>query len=202
MTSEEKIQQARRHARIRRVKQFLKWMPRRSNVDRYPVLKWFSKATRARPYLWSFRAPQVSPALYAGAIIAFLPLMGIQILVAFAAAIFLRANLPIAVGLQAITNPISAGFIYLSTYRIGRSLMEFFHVGTDLNPVVKGFNATLVGGVVVGAFLGGVLDLLYRAGAREAAKHQQRVVRTEKPLPPVPHTDREKSPEPEIPSAR
>lgn len=152
-------------------------MPRRSNVDRYPVLKWFASAARKRPYLWSFKVPQVSPALYVGSVIAFLPLMGVQIVLGFGAALLLRANLPIMVGLQGISNPFTIPFLYPIYFFIGKNLMEFLGIGRDLNPIMSPLHATFLGGAIVGLMAGAVLDLLYRGGARgvkTAAEHHRK----------------------------
>src|SRR3546814_6139453 len=34
----------------------LRPLPRRANVSRYPVIKWFAGLARRLPFLWSFRA--------------------------------------------------------------------------------------------------------------------------------------------------
>lgn len=170
MTSDEKRIRTLRHARIRRVKQFLKWMPRKANLDRYPVLKWFSKAARKRPYLWSFKVSSCTPAFYFGALIAFMPLMGVQIILALLAAIFLRANLPITVGLQAISNPLTITLLYPLNFLIGRKTMELFGIGSELNYLMTGINALFVGGVILGLAVGGALDLSYRLMVHEAGK--------------------------------
>jgi uncharacterized protein len=174
VTADEKRSRIRRHARIRRVKQLLKWMPRRSNLDRYPVLKWFAKAARKRPYLWSFKVPSCTPAFYFGSLIAFMPLMGVQILLAFVAAIFLRANLPIMVGLQGISNPLTIPFLYPLYFIMGRRTMEFLGMGLELNPIVGGMHATFLGGAIVGLAAGVTLDLFYRFMVFEARKHSLR----------------------------
>lgn len=184
-------------------------MPRRSNVDRYPVLKWFAKAARARPYLWSFKAAQVSPALYAGCIVAFLPLMGVQIILALGLALVLRANLPIAVGLQAISNPLTIPVLYPIYFFLGRQTMTFFGIGREFHPIMNNLHATFLGGVIVGLLVGAILDLLYRLGARgvrTAAEHHRNAIRSS--LSEAGQStgknirNEDKSPGPEIPSAR
>lgn len=170
VTSDEKKLRMLRHARIRRVKQILKWMPRRANLDRYPILKWFAKTARKRPYLWSFRVSSCTPAFYFGSLIAFLPLMGVQVVLALAAAIFLRANLPITIGLQAISNPVTIAFLYPLCFLIGRKTMNLFGMGADLNPILSGMHATFLGGVMLGLTVGATLDLLYRLMVHEASK--------------------------------
>ena len=58
-------------------------LPRRSNIHRYPILKWFSKFAYDRSYLWSFRSRTIVPALFWGVWIAMLPIVGVQMLVVF-----------------------------------------------------------------------------------------------------------------------
>ncbi len=145
-------------------------MPRKANLDRYPVLKWFAAFARARPFLWSFKVSSCTPAFYAGSFIAFLPLMGVQIILALGAAIFLRANLPILVGLQAISNPFTIPFLYAFYYMVGKRVMSFLGVGLELNPLLGGFHATFLGGAIVGLLVGAVLDLLYRLTIYETRK--------------------------------
>lgn len=192
VTSDESKLQMLRHARIRRVKQLLKWLPRKANLERYPILKWFAKAARRRPYLWSFKVSNCTPAFYFGSLIACMPLMGIQIVFAFAAALFLRANLPITIGLQAISNPLTITILYPLNFMIGRRLMDFFGIGIGLNPIMGGMHAVFVGGVVLGLALGAVLDLLYRFMAHEAAKFN--LARTPRPPSAIPGESRGEEP--------
>ena len=77
-----------------------------------PVLRWFADKARKHPYLWSFRKREVSLALYPGFVIAFLPIVGIQFILAFASAWVLRANLPVMMGTQLVTNLATMWAIY------------------------------------------------------------------------------------------
>jgi hypothetical protein len=67
-----------RHKRIRLVKRLLRPLPRRTNIHRYPVLKWFGEAARKRAYLWSFRVGAMTPAFYVGSLLTLQPLIGVQ----------------------------------------------------------------------------------------------------------------------------
>ena len=111
--------------RFRRIRRFKKWMrplPRRSNVHRYPVLKWFSK-DGLRPFLpLVLPGNAILPAIFSGMWIALLPIVGIQMLVVFFIALWVRANLPVIVALQWISNPFTVGPIYFADYKIGLSL--------------------------------------------------------------------------------
>ena len=108
-----------RFKRIRRLKRWMRPLPRRSNIHKYPVLKWFASTAYKRSYLWSFKGNSIKPAVFWGLIVSFSPLVGIQMLVVFFLALFLRANLPLIVALQWISNPLTMGPIYFADYKIG-----------------------------------------------------------------------------------
>jgi uncharacterized protein (DUF2062 family) len=173
-----------RHQRhLRWARRLLKYMPRRSNVHRYPGLSWAGSFARKRMYLWSFRYREVAIALYAGCIVSFLPIMGIQIPVALALALLLRANLPVFVGLQFITNWVTAVPIYYVCYDVGRIVLKLFggHVealgkeqlrlfieqaaaqdwAANGGMLLRVFLVTSLGGAIIGSFVGTILDRIY-----------------------------------------
>jgi uncharacterized protein len=194
-----------RATRVKRVKWLLRRLPRRSNLHTYPVVRWFAEAARSRPYLWSFKPQQVRPAIYAGAVIAFLPVYGLQILLALWAAMLLRTNLAVTSALQFITNPLTAGPVYYFCYRIGRWLIDLTGAGEGLTSFGTRMNALVLGGIVVGLMVGFVVDMLYRFVLYDArvikARHEAAVVRLAaaprpapaelRPLPAEPSHDRE-----------
>lgn len=151
-----------RHERRRRFKRFLRPLPRRANIHRYPILKVFTRHVRNRPYLWSFRQEKVSVACYAGSILATLPLYGFQIPLALLAAVAFRANLPVIVAIQFITNPITMAPLYLTTHKIGSWLIESTGSTAHGSRVGEAAYALVVGGICLGLALGFVLDLVYR----------------------------------------
>ncbi|MDE0768046.1 MAG: DUF2062 domain-containing protein [Opitutaceae bacterium] len=153
---------ARRHVRIRRAKQFLRPLPRKATIHRWPVLKWFAKTARKRPHLWSFRTREVSIALYLGFVIALLPLFGIQFLLAIGAALTLRANLPVIMGAQLLTNPATFFLIYPAIGALGSQLIKL--VGLEPMDSVVGHSvySLVVGGVVVGITIAFAFDMAYR----------------------------------------
>lgn len=179
-----------RHLRIRRVKRLLRPLPRRANVHRYPVLKWFSQTARARSYLWSFRPRYVVRALYAGCILAMLPVYGFQLLLAFIVALGLRANLMLMVALVLITNPVTFVPLYAADFAVGdwflrlftdapefkvmewiKKIPEFFESPSAYLAYLqeKGvasklpyfFGALTVGGLVLGTLMGAVSHGIY-----------------------------------------
>jgi len=173
-----------RHLRelIRRrgfARRLLRPLPRRANVARYPVIKWFAEHASKRPFLWSFKREHVLPALYGGAILAFLPLFGVQFLAAFGAALLLRCNLTITVGLQFITNPFTLLPIYGFTGYIGTSVMRMLGLGGELGFLLGGANALVVGGIIVGVSVALLADIAWRIAAWEARRFRARMAQLE-----------------------
>ena len=161
--------------RRRRLRRLLRPLPRRSNLHRYPIIKWFAEHARKRPFLWSFKRAQVLPALYWGSVISLLPLYGLQVVIALAAALAFRGNLTIMVALQFITNPLTVVPIYATTAWTGASLMRLLHVGEHLPTAVFYANALFIGGVVVGLIVALVADLLWRFIAWESRQFKARL---------------------------
>jgi hypothetical protein len=161
------LRQHRRRALLRRL---LRHLPRRDNAHRYPVIRWFGEHARQRPYLWSFKRPQIVPALYAGWVISLLPIYGAQILVAFAAALLFRANLTVTVALQFVTNPLTIVPVYAFTGWIGTLIMDGMGIGGDLPVAMYYANALMVGGFAVGLLAAFASDLLWRFAAWEAKR--------------------------------
>jgi uncharacterized protein len=170
---------ARRSARKGRVRRLLRRLPHRTNIGRYPVVRWFAEAARRRPYLWSFQTGEVRRALYVGAVIAFLPLYGLQLFLAFWAAVLLRANLPVTCGLQLATNPVTVGPAYLLAYRVGIAIIEGLEVGEGLTPMGTRINALFLGGTLLGLGCALLLDLAYRFAVWEAGRLRERHRRAE-----------------------
>jgi uncharacterized protein (DUF2062 family) len=133
----------------------------------------FAIFARKRAYLWRFQRSFVIPSLYVGSILAFLPFYGLQIPLAFGAALIVRANLPVMIGLQLITNPLTAAPIYIFTYKVGRLLLEHLSVGTgDQQMIGQTANSLMVGGVVSGLLFASVLDVVSRVLAYRAKREE------------------------------
>jgi hypothetical protein len=188
MPTEFERHRRRHHARKRRVKWLLKKLPRKTNLTRYPVIKWFADAARQRPYLWSFKLEHVRPAFYAGAVIGVIP-VPMQTLFAFFAMLAFRGNLPIAVALQFTSNPFTFLPLYWATYTTGHLMVGWLLPNVSNYGFTEAFGqvtegnftgawdvmlAFVLGGVVVGLALGFLLELLWRFGAWEARQFKAR----------------------------
>ncbi len=122
-----------RYARIRRVKKLLRPMPRRTNLHKYPVIKWFANYARKCSYIWSFKRANVISAIYLGWIIALIPMYGLQMLTAFILCLPFRANCLVAMALQWITNPLSIPFIMVGQYMLGDYIIvKFFNASESV----------------------------------------------------------------------
>lgn len=195
MTVEEHELREKARNHIRRVKRWLRPLPRRSNIHRYPVLKLFASSARKRPYLWSFRTENALPAIYGGCLLALQPLYGIQILLAVVLAIWLKANLPILFSLQLISNPLTVWPIWFACYEVGRNVLMLFKVealplrryelqvvldnfasgdwGSNLDRMASVFGVTALGATIVGLFFGVVLSIAYKIiASRSLASYQ------------------------------
>lgn len=160
--------------RRRRLRRVLRVLPRRANVGRYPVIRRFAEAARARPYLWSFKREHVWPALYVGSVLAFMPTYGLQIFLALFAAMLVRANLTVMVALQMITNPLTIAPLYLLTHEIGQWLIARTGYGAGDAGIASSMNALVLGGVVVGFATALLLDVAWRFLAWEARRFAAR----------------------------
>lgn len=159
--------------RRRRIRRWLKPLPRKANVAHYPIVKWFYRFIHKKPELWSFKNAPVVRAIYLGSLLAYLPSYGAQILLASLVAFFARANLTVIVALQMITNPLSAAPIYIATYAIGNKFISVFHLGSN-NLIFDSALALIYGGLILGLFTALVLHGLWIFGRYEAAQFRQK----------------------------
>jgi uncharacterized protein (DUF2062 family) len=164
-------------ARRRWLRRLLRPLPRRANIKRYPVIKWFAERAARRPDLWSFKRQHVMRAIYVGSILSLLPLYGVQFALAALAALLLRANLTITIALQMLTNPFTVLPIYGFTAWLGSQSMRWLGIGAELPAPMFYAQALLIGGVIAGLGLAVLCDGLWRFAAWEAKRFRARHVR-------------------------
>jgi len=149
-------------------------------LRRFPVLSRFAHLIKARPYLWSYHRDKVVPAILLGSIVAFLPIVGIQLFVALALAIILKANLPILAALQFISNPFTLVPIYLANYHVGNFTLNM--VGINLKATdgpwgaFQSIHATMLGGLIIGIAVGLALYGIYHT--RAVFRENRRLIRS------------------------
>ena len=86
------------------------------------ILKWFAPQL-ADPRLWHFNRHSLNKAVYIGVLSAFFPLPG-QMLLALIGALIFRANVPMALGLTWITNPVTSLPVFYAGYYIGAKILD------------------------------------------------------------------------------
>lgn len=105
-------------------------MPRRffRRVSRSYLRKerpWYLKpfdALFAHPTFFSVSRRSIAGAIWIGLFIGFLPIPG-QTVLGILAALLLRVNVPIAAVTTWVTNPVTMGPIFFSTYSLGRMIL-------------------------------------------------------------------------------
>ncbi len=96
---------------------FKRFAPSRDKIKEHKHLKIFGELLHD-PNLWHMNRRSVSGAFAVGLFIAWVPLP-IQMILAAAAAIYFRTNLPISVALVWVTNPITVPPMFYFAYMVG-----------------------------------------------------------------------------------
>jgi len=103
-------------------KLFKRWAPDPHKIRTNPALK-FLGVLLHDPNLFHLNRHSVSVAFFVGLFIAFLPIPGHIPLAALSALLF-RCNLPIAVALVWISNPLTIPFIFYAAYKVGAAILN------------------------------------------------------------------------------
>ncbi len=119
-------------------------------------------------------------ALFWGIWISMLPIVGIQMIVVFFVSLLVRANLPLIIALQWISNPLTMGPIYFADYKIGMILINLMGLKYPKNNLLSRnydwsefsmkellrlldtFPPMFLGGSVLGIFMGVFAVFLYK----------------------------------------
>ena len=105
------------------LKKILKrYLPQKEHIHQHRILRIFGKLLHDG-HLWHLNRRTVPRAVAIGLFCAFLPIP-FQMALACALAIVLRANIPIAMFLVWLTNPITIPPIFYSCYKVGAFLMQ------------------------------------------------------------------------------
>ena len=113
------------------------------------------------PNLWHINRHSTSLAFFVGLFVAFMPIPSQMVLASFLS-IWLRCNLPIAVGLCWITNPVTMGPIFWFTYKLGALVLgesaqaQSFEISVEwlTNGLLLIWQPLLLGSVISGFFFG------------------------------------------------
>ena len=145
-----------------------RYLPAPTSLKEHRHLRFLGSAL-GNPNLWQLNRRSAAAAFFIGVFVAFIP-MPFQMVLAACLAITFRCNLPLAVALVWITNPVTMPAIFYFTYKIGCFILHtpVSDVSTDLT--VQGLGAELarvwkplyLGSLVSGLVLGSASYLLIR----------------------------------------
>ena len=170
---------------------FKRYMPNPEYLKEHPSLRFLGKLLH-EPNLWHLNRHSVARAMALGLFAAFIPLP-MQMLLAASLAVTCRANLPIAVGLVWLTNPITMPPVFYCTYQLGSWLLQtpaitlpdsltWNWISAELNALWQPFLlGSVVTGVLAGALGYGLTMLFWRWKVRHSWHKRQQARRQSKP---------------------
>ena len=97
------------------------WLPSPDTVRNNRWLRWLGP-TLHHPRLWHFSRKGIAMGLALGIFFGLLVPVA-QMPLSAAAAVILRANLPMAVASTLVTNPVTFGPVYYGAYRVGKAVL-------------------------------------------------------------------------------
>ena len=106
--------------------QFKRWIPDPHRVRNTRGLSFLGNLIHD-PNLFHINRHSLSVGFFAGLFVAFLPIPAGQIPLAALLALKLRCNLPIAIILVWISNPLTMPFIYFAQYQFGANILMLEH---------------------------------------------------------------------------
>lgn len=98
------------------------WLPTPEAIRNNRWLRWLGP-TLQHPRLWQFSRKGISMGLALGIFFGLLVPVA-QMPLAAAAAVVLRANLPLAVASTLVTNPVTFGPVYYGAYHLGKAILR------------------------------------------------------------------------------
>jgi uncharacterized protein (DUF2062 family) len=112
------------HRRTRWGKRFLKFLPSKAHLEKYPIIGRYAASLRTKAFLWSFRRSEVFSAFLVGWVITLTPFYGTHTILSLLAAFLFRANLLVILALQLVSNPLAEPFIWIITHKIGKFVIH------------------------------------------------------------------------------
>ena len=170
---------------------FKRYMPNPEHLKEHRSLRFLGTLLH-EPNLWHLNRHSVARAMALGLFAAFIPLP-MQMLLAASLAVLCRANLPIAVGLVWLTNPVTMPPIFYCTYQLGSWLLQtpainlpdsltWDWISAELNALWQPFLlGSLVTGVLAGTLAYCLTMLFWRWKVRHSWRKRQQARSQSKP---------------------
>lgn len=120
------------------------WLPTPEKLRENRVVRWFAPFL-ADPRLWHLNRGSLNRAVYIGVLCAFFPLPG-QMPLAIIGALLFRANVPMAIALTWLTNPLTTIPVFWFAYSVGAFLLDEPLIGLrTLGVVLSDFSLWITG---------------------------------------------------------
>ncbi|HIG40460.1 MAG: DUF2062 domain-containing protein [bacterium] len=147
---------------------FKKYLPTKDQLRNTRSLKFLGEVM-FEPNLWHFNRHSVSYAALIGIFCCFLP-MPFQMVPCVILVVWVRCNMPLAIGLVWISNPVSMPPMMYFTYRIGTWILDTPRLGEDVEISAQWLTSQLsviwqpllLGSFVTGLTLGTTAFILVR----------------------------------------
>lgn len=97
------------------------WLPTPEKLQESRIIRWFAPFL-ADPRLWHMNRASLGRGVYIGVLCAFFPLPG-QMPLALIGALLFRANVPMAIALTWITNPLTTIPVFWLAYSVGAIIL-------------------------------------------------------------------------------
>ena len=130
-----------RARRFRVVKKWLRYFPTRATLRKSFIFRKFGGVLLNKmPQLWSFAYKPMRNAYYAGWIMTWWPVMGIQIPLATILTVLFKGNLLLTTALQFVSNPLTLPLMYPLEFYVGKQVVSWFplHAQWLQNASLKG----------------------------------------------------------------
>jgi len=168
-----------------------RFMPSPQTIKEHKSLQFLGEILH-EPNLWHLNRHAVAKAFLIGIFVAFIP-MPFQMLLAAALAVWFNCNLPIAVALVWITNPLTMPFFFYFTYRVGAFLLNRPAIEVNFELSMSWLSTKLMeigvplyfGSIVCGILLGVLSYVLIQYFWKRKIRHdwrkrqQQRLIRAQ-----------------------
>ncbi|MDX6767198.1 MAG: DUF2062 domain-containing protein [Candidatus Methylacidiphilales bacterium] len=107
-------------------RRIFRWLHRRkmsrSHLRGGRLHRWFGDHL-FNPHLWMLEREGVSRAMFWGLLICLSPFFGLHFILGIAVAMYFRANIPVTIIVQVLTNPATAVLYYPAAYALGARLL-------------------------------------------------------------------------------
>lgn len=150
-----------------KIKILQRFMPNAEQIKKNKILKIFGKLID-NPHLWHINRRSVAKAFSIGLFITYMPFLGHMFLAAFCAIVF-RANLPIALALVWVINPLTMIPMFTVAYMVGALVLGQSLDGLDfssLSVLQEMWQPFVLGCLICGAILAVISQVLIRLGWR------------------------------------